>query len=519
MSAGLPETSALIVEATAIPLLFGGMLALGRILKRRAGVQFGLAYQLFSIAFSIWLPFEILFGTALRASKADTAAKAGDENFLAHLSAMNATRAACVLLGAFVLIALLRRWFWELWFERNHQQKAPKFLSQISGLFIFIVALLVVFGGVYGHSIEGLVFGSTVVVGIVGFAMQDLLGNIIAGVALELGKPFKTGDWLKVDGQHAEVIEVNWRSTRLRTNDDIYLDIPNKAIVGATITNLSYPTRQHAIRLSVGFEYGTPPNFIKDMMIRAATEVPGVLTTLPPKVYLKDFGDSAVIYEIKFWLDDESRFNDILDGIRTNIWYAAQRHRITIPFPIRTLQIDRPRARRQDTLATARSTVRKQAFLQLLDEAQVDKLLADARLLRFGRGEKVILQGAAGESMFILLGGEADVFVDVGGQNTRVATLHTGDYCGEMSLLTGEPRSATVIARTDCEMWEIAKPVMAELLQQNETLVQKLGELLAARRMETEGVLASTTEQAQIVTKKKEYTAGFLKKLSSFFEL
>lgn len=519
MSAGFPETSALIVEATAVPLLFGVMLALGRVLKRRAGVQFGLTYQLFSIAFSIWMPFEILFGTVLRASNAEAAAKTGDASFLAHLSAMNATRAACVLLGAFVVIALLRRWFWELWFEKHQQQKAPKFLSQISGLFIFVAAVLVIFGGVYGHSIGGLLVGSTVVVGIVGFAMQDLLGNIIAGVALELGKPFKTGDWLKVDGQHAEVIEVNWRSTRLRTNDDIYLDIPNKSIVGSTITNLTYPTRQHAIRLTVGFEYSTPPNFIKDIMARAAAAVPGVLVTPPPKVFLKDFGDSAMIYEIKFWLEDESRFNDIVDGIRTNIWYAAQRHRITIPFPIRTVQIDRPRARRQDALTAARSTVRKQAFLQLLDEAQVDKLLAHARLLRFGRGEKVIQQGAAGESMFILLSGEADVFVDVGGQNTRVAALHTGDYCGEMSLLTGEPRSATVIARTDCEMWEIDKPVMAELLQENETLVQKLGELLAERRMETEGVLATTTEQAQIVTKQKEYTAGFLQKLSSFFEL
>ena len=519
MLAALPETSALIVEATAVPLLFGAMLALGRTLKRRAGIQFGLAYQLFSIAFSVWLPFEILYGAALRATRAETAIKNGDANFLTHLSAMNAVRAACVLLGAFVIIALLRRWFWELWFERNHQQKAPKFLSQISGLFIFIAAVLVVFGGVYGHSIEGVVFGSTVVVGIVGFAMQDLLGNIIAGVALELGKPFKTGDWLVVDSKHAEVIEVNWRSTRLRTNDDIYLDIPNKTIVGATITNLSYPTRQHALRITVGFEYSTPPNFVKDIMAVAVAEAPGVLVTPPPKVFLKDFADSAVLYEIKFWLDDEARYSDILDSIRTNIWYAAQRHKITIPFPIRTLQIDRPKARRQDALTTARATVRKQAFLQLLDEAQVDKLLAHARLLRFGRGEKVILQGAAGESMFILLGGEAEVFIDVNGQHTRVATLHTGDYCGEMSLLTGEPRSATVIARTDCEMWEIDKPVMAELLQENEPLVLKLGELLAQRRMETEGVLATTTEQAQIVTKQKEYTAGFLKKLSSFFEL
>jgi len=502
MLASLADFRTILLEVLAVPVLYIGTIALGRWLKRRSGVQLGLLYQLFCIVFSLWLPLEIL-GT----------------EFPNRESVMRLARAANVLLGAVFLLALVKRYFWELWYERQRKERAPKFLSQISALVTIILAIFLIIGGVYGHSIEGVIFGSTVVVGIVGFAMQDLLGNIIAGIALEIGKPFKPGDWLKAEGQHAEVIEVNWRSTRLRTNDDIYLDIPNKTIAGATITNLTYPTRQHAIRLSVGFEYSAPPNFVKDIIARAAAEVPGVLVTPPPKVFLKDFGDSAVIYEIKFWIEDEARFNDIMDGIRTNVWYAAQRNRITIPFPIRTLQIDRTKAGPPDALAAARATVRKQPFLQLLDEAQVDELLAHARLLRFGRGEKVIQQGAAGESMFILLHGEADVLIGAGGQSTRVATLRSGDCCGEMSLLTGEPRSATVVAVADCEMWEIAKPVIAEFLQHNETLVQKLGALLAQRRMETEGILASTTEHAHIITKQKEYTAGFLKKLSSFFEL
>jgi small-conductance mechanosensitive channel/CRP-like cAMP-binding protein len=502
MFAALPDFNALLVELAIMPVLYVGTLALGRWLKRSAGVQLGVLYQLFCVLFSIWLPLEIL-GT----------------EFPNREPLIQLGRAANILLGTVFVLALIRRYFWERWYETHRQEKAPKFLSQITGLVAVIVAILFIFGGVYGHSIEGVVFGSTVVVGIVGFAMQDLLGNIIAGIALEIGKPFKPGDWLKVEGQHAEVMEVNWRSTRLRTNDDIYLDIPNKTIVGATITNLTYPTRQHAIRLQVGFEYSTPPNLIKDMLGRAAAEVPGVLPTPPPKVFLWDFADSAVLYEIKFWLDDETRYNDILDGIRTNIWYTAQRQGISIPFPIRTVRMERPGARKQDALGAARAKVRQQPFLQLLGEEQVDKLLTFARLQRFGRGEKVIEQGAAGESMFILLSGEADVLVDVGGQPARVATLHTGDYCGEMSLLTGEPRSATVVAHTDCEMWEIDKSVVAELLQENETLVQQLGEMLAHRRLETEGILASNAGAEQVMTKQKEYTAGFLQKLYSFFEL
>jgi len=514
MPAEFNGSSTIVIEAIAEPALLVLMLTLGRWLKRRAKVKIGLAYQLFSVAFSFWLPLEILGTSFLH--RGGLREQQGD----VPVEAMNLLRSANIVLGVFLIIALVRRYYWEIWFERHRREKAPKFLSQLFGLILFVVSIFVVLSGVYGVPIQGAVFGSTVVVGVIGFAMQDLLGNVIAGIALEFGKPFKTGDWLEVEGVHAEVIEVNWRSTRLRTTDDIHLDIPNKTISGGKIVNLTYPTRQHALRVRVGLDYNVPPNFAKDVLARAAGEVRGVLSSPPPHVFLKDFGESAITYEIKFWLEDESMLADILDGIRTNVWYAAQRHGIRIPFPVRTVQIERPTtARPQQAIVAARSSARKQPFLQLLDDNQIDQLLHHARLLRFGRGERIIQQGAAGESMFILLSGDADVFVTAGGQNALVATLRTGDCCGEMSLLTGEPRSATVIARTDCEMWEIDKHVFAEVLQENTPLVQKLGELLARRRIETEGILASASEQSQILTKQKEYTESFLRRLYSFFEL
>ncbi|MGB8167567.1 MAG: cyclic nucleotide-binding domain-containing protein, partial [Chthoniobacteraceae bacterium] len=198
---------------------------------------------------------------------------------------------------------------------------------------------------------------------------------------------------------------------------------------------------------------------------------------------------------------------------------AAQRANIRIPYPIRTVQIERPGAKTPSSIATAQQSAKKHPFLQVLDEEQLGKLLTHARLQRFGRGEKVIEQGASGQSMFVLLHGEAEVFVGANGAQTLVATLRTGDYCGEMSLLTGEPRSATVVARTDCEMWEIDKNTMGELLQENETLVQQLGEILAERRLMTEGVVASSTNRNEVLMKQQEYTQGFLHKLSAFFDL
>ena len=499
----MPDTvKSILVEILAVPVIFIIMHTFGRWLKRRRNVRLGVAYKLFCIAVALYLP--ILYSRAPLPWR---------EAALRHLSA------ATLILGTFFVLTLVRRFFWEGWFERTQKMRAPKFLGQLLALLIFIGAVLVVLGGIYGLSIQGAVFGSTVVLGIIGFAMQDLLGNIIAGIALELGKPFRIGDWLVVEGQHAEVIEVNWRSTRLRTNDDVFLDIPNKTIVGSTITNLTYPNRQHAIRLVVGFDYSVPPNFIKDVMVRAAADVPGVLAKPAPKVFFKDFGDFSVRYEIKFWMEDESHFNDIVDGIRTNVWYSAQRANIRIPFPIRTLQIERPGTTRRDALAAAEQSARKHPILQLLEESQMNRLLTQMQLERFGRGEHVIDQGDGGQSMFILLEGEANVFVQANGTDTRVATLRAGDYCGEMSLLTGEPRSATVIAHTDCQMWEIEKTVMGELLRENEPLVQRLSEVLAQRRLQIEGTLAEQGGKENLLARRQQYADGFLKKLYSFFNL
>ena len=502
MALTFPAADSLLVEALAIPAVYLVAVALGRWLKRRQQVPLGLPYQLFAIALACWLP---LYLSRLP--------------FPHRPEIMRGLGAAVGLLGALFGLALLHRYFWEGWFPRKQHMPAPKFLRQIIALLLFVIVALGVLQFVLEKDISAALTASGVVAVVLGFAMQETLANIISGIALEIGKPFKTGDWLIVEGQRAEVIEVNWRSTRLRTNDDIYLDIPNKTIVGSTITNLTYPTRQHAIRIHVGFDYNVPPNFVKDRLIHATASALGVLQQPPPKVFLKDFGDSAIIYEIKFTMEDEARYNDICDGIRTNVWYEAQRHGLRIPFPIRTLQIERPKARHEDALAAARGSVRRQPILQLLDEAQLDKLFLHARLQRFGRGEKIIVQGSQGDSMFMLLAGEAEVRVLANGAETCVAALHLGDAFGEMSLLTGEPRSATVVARQDCELWEIDKATLGEILQENEALVQRLGEMLAKRRLENEGLLATAANDREMQTKQREYTQGFLRKLSAFFEL
>jgi len=237
-------------------------------------------------------------------------------------------------------------------------------------------------------------------------------------------------------------------------------------------------------------------------------------------VYLKNFGDHAIEYEIKFWLADHAFYNEVCDAIRTNVWYGLQRHGIKIPFPIRTIQIEKPLKNQEQQIQTAaRMILRRQPLFKSLSDPQLDALMPRGHHAHFGRGEKLIRQGAQGESMFILVSGQANVVVEKNGMDMHVASLSEGDCFGEMSLLTGENRSATVLAHTDCEVVEIRKPVLARSLKENPDLLAKLSELLAKRRLETEGVIAANTHPEIVETKHAEYTNKFVDKLRVFFEL
>ncbi|MEP6699383.1 MAG: mechanosensitive ion channel family protein, partial [Verrucomicrobiota bacterium] len=419
-------------------------------------------------------------------------------------------------------VALLDRYLWNTYFEGRRQITIPKFLREMAALLVFLIALLLVLSVGYHaeRELKGLLATSGIAAIILGFATQNLFGGIIAGVSLQISRPYKVGDWLQVHDRFAEVMEINWRSTRLRTNDAIYLDIPNNEIVRGTIINLHYPTQIHAMRLRVGVEYSTPPNRVKDALMHATSNAEGVMPDPPPKVFVMDFAESAVIYEIKFWMGNHAAYNDVCDAIRTSIWYEFKRQRITIPFPIRTLHLQhgQPRSIREGH-AEALAILRGEPLFDCLDDAQLEGVLQRSRVNHFGRGERVIEEGAEGNSMFILLRGTAQVSVRREEAPIRVGVLRSGDCFGEMSLLTGEPRTATVRAEGDCEVLEIGKAVMAEIFQGAPECLNQLSDLLAKRRLETEDIVKDATHPHDQEKREREYRASFLRRLRTVFEL
>src|SRR5437868_13481085 len=382
-------------------------LGIGRFLKHRAGVRLGLLFRLFCLILAFYAAIAV-YGV--------------------HASWRNHVGAALILLSTAVLVALINRYVWDFYFEKKRQTLIPHFLREVVGGIIFLIVLLFVLS--YGYHAEaqlkGLLAGSGVVAIIVGFAGQNLFAGIIGGVSIQINRPFKVGDWLQVGERYAEVMEINWRSTRLRTNDNIYLDIPNNEMVGHEIVNLHYPTEVHAMRIRVGVEYKNPPNLVKDALFRATSTADGVLTQPKVKVFLVDFADFAVIYEIKYYMGNHSRINEINDAVRTNVWYELKRQGITIPFPIRTLHVERRAAPAYEDYDEARAILREEPLFECLSDAQIDSLVKEARLNYFGRGERVIQEGAEGASMFVLVRGAARVWVSKNGSSIPVATLSAG---------------------------------------------------------------------------------------------
>ena len=389
-------------------------------------------------------------------------------------------------------------------------------------MLLFLLALLLVLSIGYKAQtqLKGVLAGSGVAAIILGLAAQNLISSLVAGMSLQIQRPFKVGDWLKLNDVYAEVVEIRWGATRLRTNDAIYLHVPNNEIVKQTITNMSYLSPIHAMRIQVGVDYTVPPNRVKDALLRATTQANRVLLEPPPKVFLRDYGDSAIIYEIKFNMTSHAFYNDVCDAIRTNIWYEFRRRKITIPFPMRTLQIQRkPASPTQGLREKAREMLRQEALFSCLDDEGLEGLIAHSDVNHFGRGEVVIEEGTDGDSMFVLVEGTAHVSVARNGSSLRVSALRRGDCFGEMSLLTGEKRTATVRADQDCEIMEISKPVMGELLRSSPACLEQLSALLAQRKMDTEGILKEADAPHGRPDKKAEYTANFVSRLRSFFEL
>jgi len=318
---------------------------------------------------------------------------------------------------------------------------------------------------------------------VIGFALQDTLGNLFAGLAIQIEKPFRVGHWVTVGGKDGMVSEITWRATKIRTKAGNFVVVPNSVLSRDTITNYSEPTLDTRVEVEVGASYDTPPNEVKAAIQAALVGEPLIAPEPKAEILLVDFAASAITYRIRVWTTDFAADERVRDRIRSRVYYAFRRRGISIPYPIQ-VQIEQGAAQSEPPESTrARSFDRVEILAGLTDEQRAS-LAQAARPLLFAAGETIVAEGAAGASMFVLLHGEASV--RLAQTEGEVARLREGAVFGEMSLLTGDARSATVVAVNDCELLEIGADAFRGVVLADPAIVERVAAAVATRRAELE---------------------------------
>jgi small-conductance mechanosensitive channel/CRP-like cAMP-binding protein len=347
---------------------------------------------------------------------------------------------------------------------------------------------------------------------VVGFALQDTLGNAFSGLAIQIEKPFHVGQWIRVGEHEGRVEEITWRATKLRTKATNFVVVPNSSIAKEAIINYSEPVVPTRLEIDVGASYGAAPDLVKSVLLEALGNAPLVLDTPAPSVLLQDFGASAISYRVRFWIADFAGDQEACDQVRTNLYYSFKRHRIEIPYPI---QVEYRREwapeRAPETTAEFASLLERSALFATLDESErlACAALGEERL--YTTGEAVIREGAPGGSMFVIVSGRANVSID----GVEVRTLGRGDFFGEMSLLTGEPRAATVVASQPCRLMEMTSEAFRRFVMEQPGVFDAMEPAVLARRAE----LLAVREKVAAERTPQEPEHSFLARVRRFLRL
>jgi small-conductance mechanosensitive channel len=370
-------------------------------------------------------------------------------------------------------------------------RRPPKLLVQLLMVGIGSVITVVVVRQTLKVDLVGLVTTSAVLTAVVGFAAQGLLKDLIAGLELQLGDDFAIGDLVDLGGVQGVVESVSWRDTNLRTNEGTRLVVPNSKITEEVIVNLE-AYGYCGNRFSIGLDYAIPPARVRDLLLDLLRNHPLVLADPSPRVRIKDFGDSAMIYEVQVWHPKAVQPGpiDLRSELLEQIWYAVHRMGWSIPFPVRELRAASPaagaaaagRGAGRDTALA--SLARNSLFAVLSAEQQADVLASSARV-RYGPGETIVREGDGGDSLFLIVKGSVAVLKRrEDGSEFSVCELGGGEVFGEMTLFLDAPRSTTVRALQECELVQVDRDCLSHQIASNPSLMELLAEQVERRLQE-----------------------------------
>ena len=416
------------------------------------------------------------------------------------------------LLG-YLVVRLLNAAIFDLIFRLRRGYEAPTLARNVFTLLVFALVFVILFRTFYEEYDLGALFTTSAIFGvIIGLALQDTLGNFFAGISLHADRPFQVGDVIVV-GQHTGVVEgIAWRAIKIRTFQNHIILISNSNAAREAI-EVCPRDNLNARLVFFGTLYSDSPAKTIHVVREAVRDADNVSDKITPIVRVRNFGDSSIDWEVKYWLEDYARYNDTDALVRQRVWYALRRSGLSFAFPTRTLYVERPSRTRavtaEDQIADRLSAV---DIFAPLSTDELHQLAASTVGHVFAPGETLIRAGDEGSSMFVVHNGRVAVQVPDRAGPRIVATLTEGNFFGEMALFTGEPRTANVVAVDETEVLEIGHAAMKHLFDTNPGLAESISWTIAERQAD----LAKGSAAAQpSITE----TAGILSSIKRFFGL
>jgi small-conductance mechanosensitive channel len=359
--------------------------------------------------------------------------------------------------------------------------RVPKLFLDLSRAFFVFVGLGMVLAFVWEADLKA--FFAALGIGslVIGLALKDTLGNLFSGIALLFEKPFVNGDIIRVGEREGTVQEMTWRSTWIHVGGtNSLLVIPNIDLTQEPLINLSR-LGHCLVRIPLSFSYGDPPNKVKQAMLETAATVPGVLPEPGTRVITTGYADFAINYEVIFAVQDYSAKGNAQNEFLSRVWYAAQRHGLTIPFPIQTVY-----NHEEDALGGLNGVHEKLATvatLKAIPETELQEISKVSALKRFACNELVIREGDSSIPLYLIIEGEALLSTpDKRGVEREVARLTHGEYIGVVQVMLGQPSTINARALTDLLLVAIPGDAANQMLDRYPRLARDLGKVTEARR-------------------------------------
>ncbi|MDP6942581.1 MAG: mechanosensitive ion channel family protein [Myxococcota bacterium] len=413
------------------------------------------------------------------------------------------------LASAFFVNRLLSVFFWELGVERAVGAPVPRLVKDILAILIFLVALSGIISFVFNQPVTGIWATSGAVGIVVGFALRSMILDVFSGLAVNIDRSYRIGDWVQLHGRQpglhiiGNIQEINWRTTRLRTTDNNMVIVPNSVMGQTIVTNFMTPEPKSRQELYFTLDFPVPSDRALRVLgaaVRAVCGDSGPLEKPPAKVLINTVSSVGVEYCIRYWivpadLSPKRSRHIVVSSVLAHLKNAG----LTLAYPKRDLFTAEMPSRQLDASSEAdlRALVGRIELFEHLGDEELALLTETITRRVYSGGDMLIQRGDVGDSMFILVEGLVYVFADVAGdgQEMKVAQIVPGQFFGEMSLLTGEARSATITAASDAVAYEIGKDAMAKLLQRRPELAEVLSRIVAERKLRNEEALAEATRE------------------------